>query len=474
MAVLAGFEGGTLQVWNCFTVAAAEPAQNEEPKSLAQLISAACIERQLKFDEVTLAVDCGMFTQHSVHSEFTSDRQIAQTIRFDAEESLATDASKLAIAFHVTSSDESGSNVSVFSAQRTVMTDILADLQNNKLEPVAMEPDAVCLVRFIQYAFAPEEGTHPLYAMLGQGYGYFIAAGKTRSDWPIRTFLIGPNQNRNSLLASQIPMTVATLNVSEPVDSLRLLDSTNTVDIQKAARVSGLEAQQTDMGPMLGSVAAGMTETPDAVDFAIACGAALGHFEKSRVDFRQDFMPYQGRKILLENTLKMLSIAVTVMLLAVGLYFQLRLFKSTSYMGMLHKNMRNEYAAVFGKMPAASEGDKAMLDRLKRELIRIQKVKSGQLSTGGETSVSALLTYVLETLNNVPSDVHLDIDFITVGTKSIIIAGNTASRQNTIALFNAIDAHEHLRTSQNTYETKNGRDEFRVTVLPKEGPGPKK
>ena len=178
------------------------------------------MERQLVFAETAVAIDCGMFTQHNVHSDFTTARQVAQTIRFDAEESLAADASKLAIAFNIMTSDESGSGVCVYSADRTAMMDILADLQNNKFDPVAIEPDVACLVRFIQYAFTPAAQTHPLYAMLGHTYAYFVAAAATDGGWPVRTFLIGPNQNRASLAAGQIPMTLAMLN-TPPNPSIR-------------------------------------------------------------------------------------------------------------------------------------------------------------------------------------------------------------------------------------------------------------
>ena len=464
-AVLATFEGGTLQLWSCFTVAATASAEGQEPQSLAQRISAACIERQIVFDEVAVAIDCGMFTQHNVHSDFTTPKQIAQTIRFDAEEALATDASKLAIAFSITASDESGSGVCVYSADRTAMMDSLADLQNNKLDPIAMEPDVSCLVRFLQYAFAPAADTHPLYAMLGGKFGYFVAAGQAQNNWPVRTFLIGPNQNRTAIMTREIPMTLATLNTAEPIDILRVFDSANSIDAKKAGEETGFTAEHLNLSQVMEPVTAGMTESPDPVDFAIACGAALGHLTKTRVDFRQDFMPYQGKKLLLEKTLKTLSISVTLMLLAVGLYFQLRLYKASHYQNQQRQNMQNEYVAVFGKAPSSG---KDVLSNLKREAIRVEKVKRGQLSASGEASVSALLTYVFEALNDAPPQVQMNIDYVTVGAKSIIISGDTASRDNTIALFNAIDAHQHLKTSQQNYEFKVNRDQFRVTILPEE------
>jgi hypothetical protein len=463
--VLATFEGQTLQLWNCFTVAATPPTEGQEPQSLAQRISAECMERQLVFDEVAVAIDCGMFTQHTVHSDFTAAKQIAQTIRFDAEEALATDASKLAIAFSVIGADDSGSNVCVYAADRTAMMDILADLQNNKFDPVAMEPDVSCLTRFIQYAFMPPADVHPLYALFSRRFGYFLAAGQTPANWQARTFVIGANQNRDDLAAREIPMTLAGLTAAAEIDSLRLFDATDSMNVQKAGEASGLAAEHIDLVKVMEPVAAGMTEHPDPVDFTIACGAALGSLTKTRIDFRQDFMPYQGKRAMLEKTLKMLSISVTLMLLAVGLYFQLRLYRANSYLSGLHQNMKTEYMAVFNKQPPS---EKEVLSNLNREAIRVEKIKRGQIGASGEASVSALLTYVFQSLNGVPPNVQVNIDYITVGAKSILIAGDTPSREATIALFNSFDAHQHLKTSQPSYDFKGGRDQFKVTILPKD------
>ncbi|MDO8302337.1 MAG: hypothetical protein Q7T18_03755 [Sedimentisphaerales bacterium] len=463
-AVLATFEGQTLQLWNCFTVTANQ-TEGQEPQSLAQRISAACAERQLVFTETAVAIECGMFSQHAVHSDFATAKQISQTIRFDAEEALATDAAKLAIAFNVMTSDESGSEVCVYSADRTAMMDILADLQNNKIDPVAMEPDVSCLVRFIQYAFSPQAPTHPLYALFGRTFGYFFAAGPTQSNWPVRTFRIGQKQDRAALAAREIPITIATWASAEAVDSLRLFDSANSIDVQKAGDKAGFAAEQIHLSQVMEPVTAGMTDIPDPVDFSIACGAALGHLAKTRVDFRHDFMPFQGKRLKLEKAIKMLSISVVMMLLAVGLYFQMRLYKANSYLGSLRQHTQKEYVAVFGKPPA---GEKNLLGALKREQIRVQKLKSGQINASGEASVLALLTHVLGANNSAPPQVQLNIDYITVGSKSIMIAGDTASRDNTIALFGAIDAHPNLKTSQPSYDFKSGRDKFTVTILPRE------
>ena len=135
-------------------------------------------------------------------------------------------------------------------------------------------------------------------------------------------------------------------------------------------------------------------------------------------------------------------------------------------MRSLNQKMQKDYTAVmYGKsMPSGDE----FISSLKRQLIRVQQVKEGRLNTSGQESVSALLTSIIEALNHAPGDIQMNIDNLSISSKNIVITGDTASRENTISLFNAIDQHPRLKTSQNNYDFKAGRDQFRVTILPKE------
>ena len=131
--VCLGSQGREHNILGCFSVSVEE---SDEPnlRVLANLISQGCAERELGFSEVAVALDCAMFMQHNVHSEFDDAKQIASTIRFDTEEALATDITDVAIAFKITSSNQTGSELAVFTAQRKILSDILISLQSNNIE----------------------------------------------------------------------------------------------------------------------------------------------------------------------------------------------------------------------------------------------------------------------------------------------------------------------------------------------------
>lgn len=446
----------------CFSVAVEQPDQ-KSTQELARLIKEGCDERNLEFSEAAVALDCSMFMQHKVHSEFSDPKQIAATVRFDAEEALAGDITGLAIAFKVNSSDETGSSLTVFTAQQKQLSDILVALQSNGIDPVTVEPDVNCLAGFISQKLSPRQDLRSLFCVLSGSNGYFIAFAGPQT-LSMRTFLVSPAQKREELLAREIPMTAAFVGADEPVNSIRVFDSAGSVNCQKLNEKLSVEAGLVDLvgaaaGPEL------LADCADPVGFAIACGAALSHLEKTQsANFRSDFMPYQGKKLQLQKTVKLSSISVTVLMVVAGLYFHMQLLQENKYRSRLRRKFEKQYSAVmFGqKLPSKSKP----AAKLAGELRRVESVKKGLLSVTGEESISAKLTLVLDAFNKCAAQTDLNVDSVTITARTMSIAGDTSSRRNTLKLFDAV-RKSGLEILQQRLDAKGSRDNFRITVTPK-------
>jgi hypothetical protein len=462
--VCIGLKGGSRSVLGCFRVAI-EEAEEQRPQELVRLIAEGCAERGLGFSEVGVALDCSMFMQHTVHSEFSDPKQISATIRFDAEEALAIDITDLAIAFKVTSSDQTGSSLTVFTAQQKQLSDILISLQSNNIDPITVEPDVNCLSRFILQNVPLPQDLYSLFCVLSDSSGYFIAFAGSRETLAMRTFLVKLAQDRNELLAREVPVTIALGKTDEPVGCIKIFDSIGSVNYQQLGEKLGIEAGLVDLVEAAATDPEALADCADTVGFAIAYGAALSHLEKAQsVNFRSDFMPYQGKKVRLQKAMKFSSVSVVVLMLAAGLYFQLQLWQENKYRRRLHKKFEKQYSAVmFGKKPLAKSDP---VKKLESELRRIESVRKGLLSVTGEESISAKLTLVLEAFNKCAAQTDLNIDSITIATRTISIAGDTSSRKNTLTLFDAI-RKSGLEILQQRLDAKGGRDNFRISVVPK-------
>jgi len=416
--------------------------------------------------------------QHSVHSEFNDPKQIAATIRFDTEEALATDITNVALAFEIASTGQAGSELTVFTAQQKILSEVLLSLQQHNLDPVTIEPDINCLSRFIYRKAPSAQSQQPgtLFGILSRRNGYLIvppvstgAGGQKAST--VRTFLLGPAQDRGELLAREVLVTTALVGGGEPMNRLEVFDSDATVNHQQLSEKLSIEADGIDWLGAAGTESQTPPDCADPVEFAIAYGAALTHLEKGyRVNFRDDFSPFQGKKIKLQKALKFAAISVTVLLIAVGLYFQTQLFRANKYRKMFHDSLAEDYFAVMlgQELP---DNTTSALRKLGSELRSIEAKKKGLTTIKGEESISSKLKLVLEAFNKCAKQTNLNIKSVTVTATDIIIMGDTSSQPSTQKFFEAVRNND-LEISKVSFELKGGRHGFSIIVEPAPAPAP--
>ena len=457
-------------VVGCFSIRAEEQGEML-PHVLANLVSQGCSQRQWRFSEVSVALDCAMFMQHNVHSDFADARQIGATVRFDTEEALATDISDVALAFQIISGDRNGSNLMVFTAKKKMLSELLLSLQSNGMDPVGIEPDVNCLARYIARKVAGARGEPPggghgrtMFGVLSARSGYLMAMHQNGADdlkaARVRTFLVGSTKDRGGLLAREAIMTAALTEGSEPIDRVRVFDSAGPADYQKLGERLGIEAATIELvGPDIVDEQALADVNP--VDFAIACGVALGHFDKtSAVSFRDDFMPYQGKKVRTERALRFFSISVTVLLIAMGLYFQTRLLNVNNYRAKVRQKFAQDYAIANSNIKLADNVT------IKQAVARLDKIKNGLTGPPGAAandSVASKLALVLDAFNKSAEQTKLDITKVSIGAKNINISGWTSSRANTNRFFETV-RQAGLDIDKTGLESEPERDKFNITV----------
>ncbi|MBN2271887.1 MAG: hypothetical protein JXN61_14815 [Sedimentisphaerales bacterium] len=454
------------EVVGCFSVRTEEQGEML-PRALANLVSQGCSQRQWRFSEVSVALDCAMFMQHSVHSEFADARQIGATVRFDTEEALATDISDVALAFKIISGDQNGSNLTVFTAKKKTLSDLLLSLQSNGMDPVGIEPDVNCLARYIARKVAGDRGEHgrTMFGVLSARSGYLMAMHQNGADdlkaARVRTFLVGSTKDRSGLLAREAIMTAALTESREPISRVRVFDSAGPADYQRLSESLGIEASTIELvGPDI--VNEQVVADVNPVDFAIACGAALGQLDKtSAVSFRDDFMPYQGKKVRMQRALRFFSISVTVLLIAMGLYFQTRIFNVNKNRAKIRQKFAQDYAIANSNIKLADNVS------IKQAVARLDKIKNGLTGPPGASaandSVASKLALVLDAFNKSAEQTNLNITKVSIGEKNINISGWTSSRANTRRFFETVK-QAGLTIDKEGTDVEPGRDMFNITV----------
>ena len=400
--------------------------------------------------------------QHSVHSEFIEPKQIAATVRFDTEEALSMDVTDLAIGFKVLGGTQAGAALTVFTANKKQLTDIILALQVNGLDPAVCEPDIASLTRFIPAVASIPDDANSLYCLLAQRTAYFIDYAKLQQPVVMRTFVTGQSQERDELLKREIPVTSGLLGSQGPVNFVRVYDSTSQVDSQQVGKALHIDTELFDIA----GTASAPADCSDYIGFAIAYGAALSLLQKEpTANFRSDFMPYLAKKAAFEKAVKTLSICIVILLVAVGLFLQMRVFQIGKYRSQLREKLQKEYSAVLPGKKLERGVDPSK--KLSTELRRIKDAKSGQYGPANQQTPAAKLTLVLEAFNKCASEVHLTIDSVSISASVINITGSTSSRENTLKLFDNLRAG-NLDILQQRLDSKAGLDVFSISVVPKQ------
>ena len=469
--VCLGFQNNSDRILGHFTVSI-EDQEQQDMQSLVNLVAQGCKERGWKFSDVTLALDCAMVMQHSVHSEFNDPRRIRATIRFDTEEALATDISEVGLAFEITSTDETGSELTVFTSKQSVLSEILTAFQRNNIDPAIMEPDVNGLSRFINKKAIPGESEQDgiLYGFLSQHNGYLIIpAGSdteaTQKGSVVRTFLIGSGQDRNQLLSREVLVTAALVESNQQVSTLKVFDSTGSVDCRQLGERVGFAGEKFDLSGNSGIDISGNSGEADPVDFMIAYGAALANLEKVGhiANFRDDFNPYQGRKIKMQKALKFAAVSVGILLFAAGLYFHLHLMDINQNRNRLRGKFALDYSTVTLDKLDSDTTFKEAVKELGKIYRRVEAEKKGLVTD--EKSVSSKLTLILSAFNECAEKTDLNIKSITISSRDIIITGDTASRSSNTMLF-AVIRDSGLEILKPSYAPAGDRDSFSLTLRP--------
>ncbi|HOM75775.1 MAG TPA: hypothetical protein PKV53_03345 [Anaerohalosphaeraceae bacterium] len=436
--------------------------QPGESQSIALQAARTAMQQAAAFGEVFAAIDCGCYTQYFLHSEFEDYAQVAGTIKYDAEEAAAADAANLAVAFDITGRDSFGSKVTVYAADRQYLTDILMDLQEGGLDPTYMEPDAVCLGRALCQLTPIDEQADALFVILSEPNCYLI---RPKQDYAptVRTFLAGQGQDITAVLAREVVLLAAAEEAQNPLTTLVLIGRTDAIDKTRLHQRTGLEIKTETPEKSLGIADA---ERAGCYELLAAYGAALaGQTRGHKADFRQDFMPYQGRRKMLVGSLRTISISLTVLLTAVALFFQLKAFQMRRYVSrMSEKTLLEHKAVTYGKLPPRGMTPSS---NLRREYTRAKEMEEG-LGPGDEKSVPAKLTFFFEAVSKTPPGVDINIQQITITERSMKVKGDTNNKAGTMALFNEINKHPRISlTSERTSSSPDGRDTFEITIEPK-------
>jgi hypothetical protein len=445
------------KVKECFSVTLSEESTDPVPDLMRQ-VAETCAEKRLTFSDVTVALDCTWFMQHRVHSEFTSLKQIGATIRFDTEEVVATDIANLAVGFAVIATKENGTDLNVFTADHAVLSDVVLTLQSHGIDPVRVVPDVCSLSQVIGHdinakTYAYSDG---LFGILSRHNGYFLRYSDKQGCMPVRAFLVGTQKNKNDVLTREILTTMASTSASSP-EGLMIYDATDSTDPVTLGERLSVPVEALDWLTAKGAGPQALAQGDDPVDCAIALGAARMTGESS-LNFRNDFLPFQGKKLRLQSAMKWMCFSMILLLLAVGGRMQAKWFQVRQDRSLLHNKLSKDHQAV---MLDSKEKTNLVAD-LQKEKRKITFLKEGR-NLQGSNSTSAKLILMLNAINASYTKAGLDVKEIII-TKDVRVTGSTSKADGRQEFAEAIKKVGLGHPVSSNLDIKQGRWPFSINV----------
>jgi len=437
--------------------------QKGDLQTLAHRLAEQCKDEKFKYSEVSVALDSAWFMQHGVHSEFKNAKQISATVRFDTEEVVASDISNLSVAFEITKTDEQGSVLNVFTADQGPVSKILLTLQSHALDPIRILPDVACLTGLVQQNLETDalSGSSALICLVSKNNGYFLKYDQETGLHPVRAFLVGSHAKLTDLLVRESFTTMASVGGNQA--SLFVYTTEGQIDTEVLSQRLGVSVTGLPWFESSPWGQQAQTDQQDVVAYAVAYGAAtLGAEAGTTLDFRRDFMPFQGKKMRFQSAMKWACISATLLVLAWGGRLQANWFQAKSECANLKDSLRDDYTKV---MPGKKDLPKNPVRELERAIRQIKDVQGGRLDLGGSQSTLAKLTLVLKAINQSYLMTGLEIDRLTISITSISINGSTASTAGRLQFQNALKSQkiaDDVIMQMNS--PKNGRAPFSVSI----------
>ncbi|NLH15796.1 MAG: hypothetical protein GX455_04390 [Phycisphaerae bacterium] len=450
---------------------------DQPPAAMAQTLMEEIRRKGIATRDCFVAVDASFYTQHNLHTAFTDYKQIVNTIKFDTEEAIATDATNLAIAFSVTDSDDNGSSVAVYTSERAGMLEIVNALLSAGFDPETVEPDILCLARFFQQCFVTPGTMRPLFVVFGDKTCYILSfndAGQPR----VRSFVLSASATKTQTLSREIPLTIAAMNAGGSFTGIFIAGTTEGLETAILAERIGMPVEIVDGIKLTGTGLSLLGDGTPPAAYLAAYAAALPVTRNRRADFRADTVPYQGRRKVLEKALRTVCVSLTVILLAIGLNLQAQASRHNRTIQELKDKLLADYEPVMNsdKLPTTEK----VSGKLMRTLSQLEKAAKG-LGSGDENSVVSRLTYILEGLNAAmqvaegqsANKVGLEIDQIKIAPKSVTLKGSTSGRSQTLAMMEAFRKGGKLNPTHVQHKEAGNRDEFQIGLEPGQPPAPK-
>ncbi|WP_146684470.1 hypothetical protein [Limihaloglobus sulfuriphilus] len=438
-----------------------EPGQTQEDSSSQSLEHLGALLEDISSRgytnlPVSVCIDNSLYTQYIVVSRFSDNTRIARTIGFDVEEIIGQNVDHYALTYQTLAREQAGTRLGVYLTEKSLIRGIITSFQEQGLDPVAIEPDVVCLSRIISASKCNTSGSSsPLFAAITDDSCY-IMAGYDACGGYGRSFLFSHRAKGSAVrLARELKLFISLKSLEIDPDKVFITEQIPPQKIENHLDIPVANIEK-------------ITDLPEKFEYsstdfrlraAVSAGAALVCSNRYQpVNFRRSYMPYQGRIKVFERFIQSAMIAAAVILIAFTILGTSKYLKLKSQHNQLTEKIKTEYKlAMNGRNPRGYP-----ILEIDREIAKLEKIKSGD--TAGDKTVSGMLIQIFNILSNTDKNNRIKVESISVTDKTIRLDGTTAGRRYTLELIEMLRKNDFFTVSQEDLKQEGADDKFVIRI----------
>ncbi len=423
----------------------------EEPdRSLVEMFGQESKRRGFGSSELSLTLSGRYYQNQFHHSEFSDEKQLRQTIRFDVEDEFTVDVDSLALCYQRLPMGESaGSDLILYTVERDWLEPLLSELDAGGCDALTAWPDIAAWLSYLQKTEQLVPGESVLVTAYCYGVLYILLLDAEQKPILARSVVCSAGQDLSALLIAEVQRSVDML-----------------VDDQQPGRMlyhgSGFTSDQIGTIRQATSLQCEPLKDDDAA-VAFAAGAAMSNLSgHPAVDFREDGM--RPRSLTESRGRAWYGLAAAVTLLMLTLLGVMKIH-TTRYLGAkaaADEQIRKAYVEVMGKKPGPSA---SIVKHIRTEYKELRAKTRAKVDRSIPDSASHTMTLVMGALANLGEDFDLDVQSLRLKAENVMLSGSFANMASQIKFDNAVNEVEQLKVERWDFvDTEESRQNFNTTI----------
>jgi len=410
-AVLVHKQGSATELGPTFTLDGSAESADENISQLLGQLHQQLLRETSRVPPVALSLAGRFYQTEFFHSQFSDDRLLKQTLRFDLEENTTISAESNVFCYQRRGvAKDSGSDLLVHTIERNKIEAILDEFDQASFDALIAVPDVAGWICYLKRQNILPAGENLAVIAWAAETFYIIVLDREQQPLLARTAICPDDSQKAEMIATELNRSLALLSQDQqPQRILYHADGLAQDDIAKLEGQTKLKCSALD-------------ETD--VTKAFAVGVALGYlYGEKQSDFRSDGMPPHSLIAGRNKALFALAGAASLLMLILIIVMNAHAKRYQKIESSAREQIEQAWLVAHPGQKLTRQTSKIPQD-IKKLLARLHETAQDKTASTLPGSASHTLLLALQSLGQLAHNFDLTIDSLRVYPEKFSISGS--------------------------------------------------